>query len=63
MAGVAIDWAVNTDIVGYKSLVDLAKDGVDAIADGAVELIKAAGDFSEDTWEALVIPLKMQVMQ
>ena len=53
VAGVAIDWAVNTDIVGDKSLVDLAKDGVDAIADGAVELVEAAGDFLEDTGEAI----------
>ena len=53
VAGVVIDWAVNTDIVGDKSLVDLAKDGVDAIADGAVELVAAAGNFLKDTGEAI----------
>ena len=53
LAGVAIDWAVDTDIVGDKSLVDLVKDGVDAIADGAVELAEAAGDVLKDAGEAI----------
>ena len=53
VAGLAIDWAVNKDIVNGKSLVDLAKDGAAVIADEVVEMAQAAGDFFEEAGEVL----------
>ena len=38
VAGVAIDFAVNVDIVDDKSLVDLVKDGAGWVADRIVDL-------------------------
>ena len=48
VVGVVIDWAVNADIVGDKSLVDMTKECVDTIADGVVEGVQDIGNFFED---------------
>ena len=52
IAGYGIDWAVNKDFIGDKSLVDLAKDGAGWVADRVVEAGEWVVDKAEDLWNA-----------
>ncbi len=51
VAGTLIDFAVNMDIIGDKSLVDLAKDAVDVVADAIVDTGERIADAVSDVWD------------